>query len=474
MSASDPNNRPPILSGQKRNADELSPSSSSSASSINPRDLPRITHRHHARFKPDSFNELPNLPPPPFNILKALIRHQNLFFQFAYRLDAATLTDLYAIDKEFHYRFNKYCLGLTYEHAKYWAPIASHIFTPGFFPHLCIADPMRRPMRRRPHLARDVPSLRWAKLVIFRSNVVREILTLLAIEGLRVPKEAEGVMHKLWMLMEQRNENTRYIYLNDRSIWRDEDLWLANLLMVKLDMRFGDPVSGKGICELSGMLLAHKSMTTLLRVLRGWLLTRPGQDYDQLRAMLKRTFFDDDLLVDEAPWLDDEEDSRNVVREEEWGILHSENWSWEGPFMADAPALLVEECMKRRLPIQKHYLDFVLYGFLDEETGDDLPRVRWWRGADQGMQKKVVEEEIWNRQYKDFAKGADDVWGWNEQKTKKDAAAETLVHSVDWRWQVSQTDEEENEEEAAANESHEEILSLEGLEEDEDVSMGEA
>ncbi|KAF2652038.1 hypothetical protein K491DRAFT_550857, partial [Lophiostoma macrostomum CBS 122681] len=316
-------------------------------------------------------------PPPPFNILKALIRHQNLFFQFAFRLDAATLTDLYAIDKEFHFRYNQYCLGLTYRHANYWAPVATHIFTPSFFPQLCITDPMRRPLDGRPHLARDVPSLRWAQLVIFRSNIVREILTLLAIEGHRVPKEAEAVLLKLWMLMELRSERTRLVYLEDRAIWSDEDLLVANLLLVKLDMRFADPVNGKGICELSCMLFTQKSLTSLLRVLRGWLLTRRGQDYDELRAMLKRTYFDDDLELDNAPWMDDEEDPRNEVREEEWGNLHSEGWSWDGEFMADALELLVEECVSRQLHVHRYLLDFVLYGAVDEGTGENYPRVRW-------------------------------------------------------------------------------------------------
>lgn len=124
-------------------------------------------------------------PNERFNIYKAILRHPNHFFQFAIRLPSATVVDLYAIDKEFHYRFNNYSISIVSDYASYPAPHAAFIFSSIIFPELCISDPLLKLMDGRSHLARDIPSLRWTKMVIYRDRVTRGILTCLGLEGHR-------------------------------------------------------------------------------------------------------------------------------------------------------------------------------------------------------------------------------------------------------------------------------------------------
>lgn len=152
---------------------------------------PQIVHRHRHRhqnvaatvWRPHLLGETSVRPNECFNIYKAILRLTTHFFQFAICLPSATIVDLYAIDKEFHYRFNNYSTSIVSDYASYHAPRAAFIFSWIMFPELCISDPLLKPMAGRSDLARDIPSLRWTKMVIYRDRVTRGILTCLGLEG---------------------------------------------------------------------------------------------------------------------------------------------------------------------------------------------------------------------------------------------------------------------------------------------------
>lgn len=354
---------------------------------------PQILRRHHHRRRniaatvwgveapptssthlqaPASHSNLPlayssfSGPRAAFNIYKSLLRHPNLFFQFCIRLPYASIVSLYAIDKEFHYRLNKYSLGLIHEYALYHAPVASTVFAWILHPQLCISDPMLRPMDGRVWLARDVPGFRWVGMVLHRQRVVRGVLTRLAMEGHRVPRVAFAALCKFWGVMECKTTRLREAFLRDAAVWSDEEILVLQLVLVKLDMRFSDPVLGNGIAELSRMLLTQKGLDMLYGVLTGELRL----DYDKLTDILVRTYLSEDLDLDTHPWLDDELD--NGVPEECWGLLSREGWHVDGERMESAVDMVITEGIRRGLDVQKYYLDFVLYGFVDEK-GNNLP-----------------------------------------------------------------------------------------------------
>lgn len=301
------------------------------------------------------------------------------------RLPYPTILSLYAIDKEFHYRLNKYSVSLMHDYARYHAPDAGYIFSWVLYPELCISDPMLRPMDGRRWLARDAPGFRWVGMVLWRDSVVREILTLLAVEGLRVPASTAATLMKFWLLMEMNTTVLRQAFLTNSEVWSDADIINMQLLLVKLDMRITGPVLGNGICGFSHMLLTQKSLGTLWKVLTGSL----KMDYDMTTDMLVRTYLTEDMDLELHPWLDDEMD--NGVPEEQWGLMYRESWHMDGKRMESPVDMVITEGIRRGLHVQQYYLDFVLYGHTDLKTGGNLPAPRQWR-KDGGV---VVPKEAW-------------------------------------------------------------------------------
>ena len=344
---------------------------------------PRIVRRHRHRHRnvaatvwdPDvssTPNDLATAYPSRvrirrFDIYKAILRHPNLFFQFALRLPYPTMIDLYAIDKEFHYRLNKYSVSLIHDYAKYHAPLAGYIFSWVLYPHLCISDPMLRPMDGRTWLARDVPGFRWVGMVLWRDKVVRSILTHLALEGHRVPYGCMETLMKFWVLMETKTTPLRRAFLHNQDIWADVDIINMHLFFFKLDMRFAHPILGNGICELSHLLLTQKSLALLWKVLAG----KRRLDCEDIIDMVVRTYHMNDLDTATHPWLHDAAD--NGVPEEEWGLLSSEDWDVDGAAMDPAIDMVITEGIRRGLNVQQYYLDFVLYGYVDPETRQNVP-----------------------------------------------------------------------------------------------------
>ncbi|KAF2260613.1 hypothetical protein CC78DRAFT_388846 [Lojkania enalia] len=337
---------------------------------------PQVIHRdHHRHPSPLWISTIPGLPDDPaprtlgrpFNIFKAILRHPNLFFQFAMCLPPKAFMDLYAIDKEFHYRLNRYSVSIIHDYAQYHAPEAAHIFNWVFYHDLCISDPMLKPMDDRSHLARDIPSFRWVNMVLFRDEVVKEIVFRLALEGHRVPPGTNVTLMKFWLLMEQRYQMARQAFLRDRSVWTNGDIFRFHIFLIKLDMHFSCPVQGQGICALSHLLLTQKSLSRLRNLLVG----EESMEYDDLEEMVIRTYLRSELDLEAHPGLNDEVE--NGIPEEEWGVLRREGWHWEGKPMRSAVDLVIFEGLRRQLHLERYLLDFVMCGFVYEDTGKNVP-----------------------------------------------------------------------------------------------------
>lgn len=307
-----------------------------------------------------------------FNVYKAILRHPNLFFQFALRLPYPAITALYAIDKEFHFRLNQYSVGLIHDYTRYHAPLASSVFSWIMYPKLCLSDPMLRPMDNRVWLARDVPGFRWVGMVLWREKVVRGILTLLALEGHRVPAAAESALCKFWVLMEKPKTRLREAFVANRAVWSDEEILAMRCVAVKLDMRFTHPISSRGATGLGHLLLTQKSLSVLWDVLRGKTL-----GYDDTIEMVVKTYLMTDLDTGELPWLQDEE--QTDVPEEDWGLLCREGWAAHAKPMRPALDLVFAEGFRRGLNLNKYLLDFALYGVVDGKTGENVPVPRVYR-----------------------------------------------------------------------------------------------
>jgi hypothetical protein len=198
-----------------------------------------------------------------------------------------------------------------------------------------------------------------------------------------VPGSWEEVVCKIWGVMEMKSTEMREAFLQDGEIWTDEDVVVASAFLVKLDMRFSDPVLGNGMAGLSHLLLTQKSLSILAGVLTG----RTRLDYNSATMMVVRTYPMAGLDADGVPWLDDEVD--NGVPWEEWGILTKEGWTQYGGRMESVVDMIITEGIRRELHIQQDLLDFVMCGFVDRE-GKNLPMKRRAR-----REKKMIGKGGW-------------------------------------------------------------------------------
>jgi hypothetical protein len=242
------------------------------------------------------------------------------------------------------------------------------------FPALCISDPMLRPMDGRVWLARDVPGWKWVGMVMSRQRIVSSILNDLELE-VGVGEGMEEVLCKFWVVMEFRHSHLRLSFLQDTEIWSDADILLFQLFLVKLDMRFHDPIGGNGACGLSHVLLTQPSLITLHNVLQG----KAQMSYDTLTRLVVITYPMSDLDIDTFPWLDDPDDTG--VDEAHWGILSKEGWMESGAPMEAAVDMLVTEGIRRELHGQRWLLDFVMSGYMDDK-------------GDMGLRRKLRGREV--------------------------------------------------------------------------------
>ncbi|KAF2746052.1 hypothetical protein M011DRAFT_468914 [Sporormia fimetaria CBS 119925] len=301
-----------------------------------------------------------------FDLYHAIIWHPNLFFAFVLSLDPQALFDLYAIDKEFHWRLNKYNTSILHDYVKAHARDAGEILTWTQYPKLQTLDPELRPTAQRRHLAREGPSFRWLKMVIYRDSVVRQILTCLALDGHRVPRATARAVLKYWVVMEKRTQALREAYVKS-SFWTDADILLFHFFLLKLDMRFSDPIRGYGGCELARLLLTQRSMVVLRDVLSG----KINLTYWVLVPIVAKTYEHEELNLDEHPDLDDDEGLG--VDPSYWGTMTNEEWVAEGPKMDSAVDVVVAEGVRRGLNAHRYLLDWMLYGYVDLEMGRNLP-----------------------------------------------------------------------------------------------------
>lgn len=139
-----------------------------------------------------------------FSLLGAFVDDSSLIITLVSYLDIPSLISWYAIDKKFHWYYNKNYTAFILASVRTWSPGAELIFPWRHYADLCIKDPIKRQKAKSGHLgpdiaqmnlfSRDVPSLRWLQMVVWREGVVKDIFIQLATRALRVPPKTRDAM----------------------------------------------------------------------------------------------------------------------------------------------------------------------------------------------------------------------------------------------------------------------------------------
>lgn len=297
-----------------------------------------------------------------FSIFEALFSHAELVFEFSKHLDVDDLVSLYSISKDFHNLVNKRFTHMIRLQTTRKAPESSRIFIFRCYQSLCQRDPANRPLERLPKTVRWVPTFRWLRMILFRERIVTDIIGCLGDEGHFMPRRVSLTIKKIWFTVDIGDNMHRTGTIHNRRFWTDEDLYLATLFFIKLDLCFTHPVTGTGEVGVRKMLLGQRSLSTLLLVLKRQLLLNQSE----LMCMLVKWDFN---LTEQQ-------------REEKltlWGVPHykagglsCEGWVLTGQKLNQVDELVMREAIKRRLHIHDNYMDMILYGYVHKSTFEDV------------------------------------------------------------------------------------------------------
>jgi hypothetical protein len=313
-------------------------------------------------------------PPLPFEPLKKIYHTPEIVFFIMRYLRYEDVITLYAMSKDFRAIANSSFTGLIQMIARWKAPESAQIFSWVFFSPLCIRDPGFRPHPRVPNECRLVPSFRWLQFIYYREKIVQEIMSRMNDAGVRIPKVASKTVKKIWLLMDIPDNSRRIASIQSR--WTDQDLLFAQMFFIKLDMRFCDPVTGKGQNKIRKMMMAQKTMTVLNDVLARRALQN---EMDAIRMYVR------------WKWVPEPQHWQYPIfgiPPGEVGQLQYEGWGTGYPTkLVPIESLVIKEACKRNLGFQNNLIDMMQWGYVDPNTGDniDRPRVpmRLWRLEDE-------------------------------------------------------------------------------------------
>ncbi|KFY26108.1 hypothetical protein V493_04260 [Pseudogymnoascus sp. VKM F-4281 (FW-2241)] len=240
---------------------------------------------------------------------------------------------------------------------------------------LCIPDPAGRREPKNWALIRRVPSFRWLFMVVHRERCVRDILACLAREGHRLPKSTRETILKAWVVMDVATTAGRICLLHNEAWWTDSDCWNAQAWVLKLGMRFNEPMTGIGDDGLLRVMLGQRGLTPLWRLLKREGFTKAVQ---VLRAAVRYCY-------EVKP----ENSGMSIfgVPPAEIGRLHLEGWGEGKIHLFRIDELVMRESVRRKLKLDDHLLYMMLWGHVDPVTGKDI------KPSDEEMYMSDTEDE---------------------------------------------------------------------------------
>lgn len=223
-----------------------------------------------------------------FSVFTALLRHNDILVHLIGFLTTPCLTALYAISKPFHHIMNRHFTTFILSSMRHWSPGSNVVFPWRCYRSLCTLDPMKR--FHDAGSVRDVPSIRWLKMVTWRHSVSMDIVVQLGIAGHKCPRGMVDAIKRVWFLMDLPINPPRVALIHNTTFFSDKTLYLLTHLFIKLDMFFTDPIApvhpvnssdpmlyppdlGSTVdlgIPLRQTLLAERSLVPLWRVLHGW------------------------------------------------------------------------------------------------------------------------------------------------------------------------------------------------------------
>jgi hypothetical protein len=293
------------------------------------------------------------------NLFLNLALYPELFVEVAKHLRPKDFIILYSICKPFHDSIDGHMCHSMVVCAKNLAPESASVYHYRFYSALCIDDPMARASYRQSENVKKVPGLCWLQMVFHREKTVRDILACMAREGHRMPKGMSYSLKKMWLLMDISTNAHRAMLLHS-NLFEDMDLYNIQLFIVKLDMRFNDPVDGPGREGLRKLFLGQRGLAPLMRLLK-------REQFLSVEEVIKLG-----IRYAYSPRQEHRGYPILNIPPHEIGIAHLEGWGRGRVHLMRPDELVVWESVRRRLNLKQHIMEMMLWGYVDPITGEDI------------------------------------------------------------------------------------------------------
>ncbi|KAJ0117687.1 hypothetical protein J7T55_001886 [Diaporthe amygdali] len=345
---------------------------------------------------------------PGFDLLESTCSSVWFAVEVAKHLRPKDIVCLYSISKTFHQLLNDHWQSSIFAWAEYMAPSSFRIFHWKFFGRYARLDPagttwaapglfadaFPRPPWARPRPAsasdnniRSVPGLRYLAMVVEREIRVRDILAKLARSGHRLPKTCHESVKKIWMLMDLPTNTMRRSFIHNTQLWTGQDIYNAQMFIIKLQLRFNEPGFGPDSPILAETLLGSPhGLTPLWQMLRGKKYT------ELLEAMQMRVRY----LVDADEIDRHARDWQKHYGVPRWqlGIGHLEGWGRGSIHLSRPDELVVEEAVRRGINLKDHLPFMMLWGHVNWQKRINLvPTEEELYMSDDELRPLTVEEK---------------------------------------------------------------------------------
>jgi hypothetical protein len=199
-------------------------------------------------------------------------------------------------------------------------------------------------------------------MVYARSVRVRDILACLARQGHRMPAGSNFTLLKLWLIMELPTNRDRCTIIRTKKYFTRFDLYRATTFLIKLLLRFNDPLYGPDHGVLMELMLGQRGLTPLWKLLR-------GKAYTTLKEVVQTK-----LRYDVRPTAAEREEGLPVlgVPIDEMASVHLEGWGRGREHLLRPDELIARECARRSLELDGYFESMAVYGHMDIAKVEDL------------------------------------------------------------------------------------------------------
>jgi hypothetical protein len=149
--------------------------------------------------------------------------------------------------------------------------------------------------------------------------------------------------------------------MHNRDFITDMDLYNFQLFIVKLDMRFNDPIDGPGDEGMRKLFLGQRGLTPLCKLLKRKAFL---SSMDIVRLGIRYAY-------EVRP----EHRGMEIfgVPPEEIGVGHLEGWGAGRVHLMRPDELMMRESVRRQLGLKNHIMEMMLWGYVDPITGKNVP-----------------------------------------------------------------------------------------------------